>query len=82
MKHLEIFENFGHNPHDGKKLYAILNPGQIQHFRQVFARMQARDVEYASGVLDTIERNNGRCSNNQWAVLMKTKNGGNYPVNY
>jgi hypothetical protein len=44
--------------------------------------MQAKDVEYASKVLDTIEKKGGKCSVNQWNVLMRTKNGGNYPTNY
>jgi hypothetical protein len=85
MKHLEIFENFGgsgYNYQDGKKIYTTLNPGQISHFRQVFRMMPAKDVEYASKVLDTIEKKGGKCSVNQWNVLMRTKNGGNYPVNY
>ena len=82
MKHLQVFENFGNNPQDGKKSYTILNPGQIQHFRQVFRLMQAKDVDYAWKVLDTIEKNGGKCSVNQWNVLIKTKNGGNYPSNY
>jgi hypothetical protein len=85
MKHLKIFEEYGQsdNPaQDGKKTYAILNPGQIQHFRQVFRLMQARDVDYAWKVLDTIEKNGGKCSHNQWNVLQKTKNGVNYPTRY
>jgi hypothetical protein len=44
--------------------------------------MQAKDVEYASKVLDTIEKKGGKCSVNQWNVLIRTKNGGSYPVNY
>ena len=82
MRHLQVFEGFGNNAQEGKKTYAILNPGQIQHFRQVFGQMQARDVDYAWKVLDTIEKNGGKCSVNQWNVLMKTKNGGHYPSNY
>jgi hypothetical protein len=85
MKHLKIFEEYGQsdNPaQDGKKTYAILNSGQIQHFRQIFRLMQARDVNYAWKVLDTIEKNGGKCSHNQWNVLQKTKNGGNYPTRY
>jgi hypothetical protein len=85
MKHLKIFEDYGssNNPaQDGKKLYAILNPGQIQHFRQVFRLRQAKDVDYAWKVLDTIEKNGGRCSFNQWTVLKKTKEGENYSTKY
>lgn len=84
MKHLKVYEDFG-NPYDPKynpKEYKILNPGQIQHYRQVFRLMPAKDVDYAWKVLDTIEKNGGKCSLKQWNVLQRTKHGGNYPVNY
>lgn len=80
MKHLQIFENFGYNQNDAKKLYAILSPEQIKYFRKIFSTMQARTVEYALNVLNTIEENGGKCTNRQWDVLIKTKDGGNYPV--
>ena len=60
----------------------MLNPGQIQHYRQVFRLRQAKDVDYAWKILDTVEKNEGKISLKQWNVIQRTYQGGNYPVNY
>lgn len=84
MKHLKIYENFDqtYDPNYNPKVFKVLNPGQILHYRQVFRLRPARDVEYALNVLDTIEKNQGRTSLKQWNVIQRTYHGGNYPVNY
>ncbi len=85
MKHLIIYESFDGPPYDpnyNPKEYMILNPGQIQHYRQVFRLRPEREIDYAWKVLDTIERNGGRVSLKQWNVIQRAYRGGNYPVNY
>ena len=84
MKHLQLYESFDprYDPRYNPKDYKILNPGQILHYRQVFRLRPANEVEYALGVLDTIERNNGRTSLKQWNVIQRVYHGGNYPVDY
>lgn len=80
MNYIKIFEEYdpNYNPYP----YKVLNPGQIQHYRQVFRLRQAKDVDYAWKILDTVEKNEGKISLKQWNVIQKTYHGGNYPVNY
>lgn len=84
MKHLQIYENFEQpfNPNYNPKEYKILNPGQIQHYRQVFRLRPAREVDFVFKVLDSIEKKGGKTSLKQWNVIQRTYHGGNYPVNY
>jgi hypothetical protein len=74
MKHLQIYENFEQpfNPNYNPKEYKILNPGQIQHYRQVFRLRPAREVDYVFKVLDSIEKKGGKYCLEVWVKGEKT----------